>query len=72
MRVKALDSAQTEARTAYRLARARYDSGSIDFQALLDIQRSLLQAEDSYAQARLEAINASVDLIKALGGGWKG
>lgn len=72
VRVKALDSAQTEARTAYRLARARYDSGSIDFQALLDIQRSLLQAEDSYAQARLEAINASVDLIKALGGGWKG
>jgi multidrug efflux system outer membrane protein len=69
-RVAALDTAQKEARTAYRLARARYDSGSIDFQALLDTQRSLLGAEDSYTQARLEQINASVVLIKAMGGGW--
>jgi multidrug efflux system outer membrane protein len=71
-RVQSFARAAAESRNAYKLARARYDSGSIDFQTLLDTQRSLLQAEDSATQARLEQIRASLDLIKALGGGWKG
>jgi outer membrane protein, multidrug efflux system len=71
-RVQSLGTAAAESRNAYKLARARYDSGSIDFQTLLDTQRALLQAEDSATQARLEQIRASLDLIKALGGGWKG
>jgi multidrug efflux system outer membrane protein len=71
-RVQSLSKAAAESRNAYKLARARYDNGSIDFQTLLDTQRTLLQADDSATQARLEQIRASLDLIKALGGGWKG
>jgi NodT family efflux transporter outer membrane factor (OMF) lipoprotein len=69
-RTKALTTAMEQSRKAYSLARKRYDSGSIDFQALLDTQRSLLQSEDSATQARLEKIEASIDLIRALGGGF--
>ncbi|MEJ0062372.1 MAG: efflux transporter outer membrane subunit [Alphaproteobacteria bacterium] len=69
-RAALLADAAAASRNAYKLARSRYDSGSIDFQTLLDTQRTLLQAEDSATQARLEQISASVDLTKALGGGW--
>lgn len=63
-------TALAEARKAYDLSRQQYDAGAIDFQRLLDTQDALLSAQDGYAQTRLEALNASVDLYKALGGGW--
>jgi outer membrane protein TolC len=52
------------------LSLQRYKAGSIDYQSLLDTQRSLFSAQDSYASVRLEMLNAAVDLYKALGGGW--
>jgi NodT family efflux transporter outer membrane factor (OMF) lipoprotein len=67
-RVRSLATATDESRNAYNIARERYDAGAIDFQTLLDTQRTLLQAEDSLTQARLEYISASVNLYKALGG----
>lgn len=65
-----LSTAQTEAGKAYQMSKDLYDAGSIDFQALLDTQTSLLGAEDSYIQARLDRFAAAIDLYKALGGGW--
>lgn len=62
--------AMREARTSYTLSRQLYDAGSIDFQDLLDVQRTLLSAEDSYAQSRFERLSASINLYLALGGGW--
>lgn len=62
--------AMREARTSYTLSRQLYDAGSIDFQDLLDVQRTLLSAEDSYAQSRFDRLSASIDLYLALGGGW--
>ncbi|MBP7253151.1 MAG: TolC family protein, partial [Alphaproteobacteria bacterium] len=70
-RAALLETAADEARNAYKLARQRYDSGSIDFQTMLDTQRAQLNAEDSTTQARLEQIQASIALIVALGGGWQ-
>lgn len=39
---------------------------------LQDAQRRLLDAQDSLAQARLSGLTSTVDLAKALGGGWDG
>lgn len=68
---KLLSSLQ-DATVAYQTARSRYDHGAIDFQTLLDTQNALLSSQDSYAQARLARLTASVNLYRALGGGWQG
>lgn len=69
-RVKAYTTAVAEARLAYQIAREQLDAGRIDFISVLDTQRSLLQAEDALIRARYEKISATVQLVKALGGGW--
>lgn len=69
-REDALNTAQKEAQRAYDLSKNQYDAGTIDFRSLLDTQAAMLNAQDSYAQARLERLTAAVDLYKALGGGW--
>lgn len=66
----ALERGVTEARTAYRIARARFDAGSIDFTTLLDTQAALLSSEDSLYSATQEQLAAATDLMRALGGGW--
>ena len=48
----------------------RYEVGSIDYQTLLDAQRTLLTNEDSLALARFDRLVGAVALIRALGGGW--
>lgn len=68
-RAAELTIALNEARTAYRLSRERYEAGAIDFQTLLDAQRTLFNAEDSLVFARYDRLIATVDLIRALGGG---
>ncbi len=67
----ALRTARDEARRAYDISRKRYDVGTIDFQTLLDTQAALLSAEDLYARALEQKLSSSVDLVKALGGGWR-
>jgi multidrug efflux system outer membrane protein len=62
--------AEEAARNAAVLARSQYRAGLIDFQTLLDTERSLLTTEDSRATARADRAAASIRLFKALGGGW--
>ena len=69
-REQSFAQALAEARKAYELSRQQYDAGAIDFQTLLDTQNGLLNAQDGYAQTRLERLSAAIDLYKALGGGW--
>lgn len=69
-RTELLAQTAEQAREAYRLARIRYDAGAIDLLTLLDSQRTQLSAEDSLVQAQLSQLNASAQLVKALGGGW--
>jgi predicted metalloprotease with PDZ domain len=52
------------------LARHRYESGLIDFQTVLQTQVTLLQVQDSVADAQAAVGLAHVRLYKALGGGW--
>lgn len=66
----ALDDARDAADSAVQLARLQYESGLIDFQPVLDAQRSLLVVEDALVTTRAETTSNVIRLYKALGGGW--
>lgn len=59
------------ANNAASYARLQYRSGLIDFQTLLDSQRTLLSSQDASATARAARATATIQLYKALGGGWQ-
>jgi outer membrane protein TolC len=69
-RVTYLKSASTAANSAALLARQRYASGLIDFQTVLQTQRTALSTQDSLASAQASVSADHVRLYKALGGGW--
>ena len=62
--------ASRQAAEAYRIARAQYEAGAQDYLSLLTAQDSMLSAESSLVQTRLQRLNSVVALFKALGGGW--
>lgn len=64
-------AATAESELAFELAQARYKAGAIDLQSLLDTQRSYFQSQDSLVQQRAAWLLATVDLYRALGGGWQ-
>ena len=65
-----LVTAVESARTADLLARERYTAGLVDFQSVLDTDRTVLTVEESLAQNRADGMLALVRLFKSLGGGW--
>ena len=69
-RAEALERAAQAAKNAAMLARQRYSAGVIDFQSVVDTERSVLSLEDSLASTRAEGVFALIRLYKALGGGW--
>jgi NodT family efflux transporter outer membrane factor (OMF) lipoprotein len=69
-REAALLDAEASALVSLQLAEIRYRSGAVDFQTLLDTQRSVLTVQDSRASANAARSTAAIQLFKALGGGW--
>jgi NodT family efflux transporter outer membrane factor (OMF) lipoprotein len=69
-RVDALSNAVDSAGVAAELARQRYSAGLIDFQSVLETERSVLSTADGLASARASSVQALIRLYKALGGGW--
>jgi NodT family efflux transporter outer membrane factor (OMF) lipoprotein len=69
-RSEALAIATASANNAAELARQRYTAGLIDFQSVLDTERSVRVIEDSLATSRADGVLALIRLYKALGGGW--
>ncbi|THF67303.1 efflux transporter outer membrane subunit [Pseudothauera nasutitermitis] len=65
-----LDRAAEAAANADELAGQRYASGLVDFQVVLDTQRTRLNAEDAVVSAAAQFAANHVQLYKALGGGW--
>ena len=53
-----------------RLAQIRFDNGYTGYLEVLDANRSLFDAELSYAQIKATLFRSFVNLYKALGGGW--
>jgi outer membrane protein, multidrug efflux system len=70
-REAALQTALQAARNAALLATQRHASGLIDFQVVLETQRTLLNVQDGVAAAQAELAADHVRLFKALGGGWR-
>ena len=66
----AQQAAATSARVAATLADLRYRSGLVDFQNVLQTQRTLLLTDDSLASTTTTLATDHVRLYKALGGGW--
>ena len=64
-RVKALEE-------TVRLAKIRYDNGRSSQLEVIDAERNLLQAQLNRIEALRAQRAATADLVKALGGGWKG
>ena len=63
--------AVTNARRAAELADDRYRSGIVSYIEVVDANRDALTAERANAQLAGQQLIASVQLIKALGGGWE-
>ena len=59
------------ARKALELSRLRYESGYSPYLEVLDAQRTANDAAITFVRNRQARLAFSVDLIKALGGGWK-
>ncbi|WP_027996886.1 efflux transporter outer membrane subunit [Simplicispira psychrophila] len=70
-RLVQLRIAAEAAGNAALLANDRYTSGLIDFQTVLETQRTLLATQDSVASTAASLSADHVRLYKALGGGWQ-
>jgi len=66
----ALQQASEAAQQAVKLAQNKYEAGIIDFNEVLDAQRSQLSFEDQLAQSEGTVTTHLITLYKALGGGW--
>ena len=58
------------ARAALELSTLRYDKGYSPYLEVLDAQRTANDAELAFVRNRQARLGFSVDLMKALGGGW--
>lgn len=70
-RLARLQQAADAAANAALMARQRYASGLVDFQVVLETQRTQLATQDGVATARADVTADHVRLYKALGGGWQ-
>jgi outer membrane protein TolC len=70
-RLASLDRAAQAADQAAQLASLRYRAGLVDFQVVLDTQRSRYATQDALASARADVSADQVRLYTALGGGWR-
>jgi multidrug efflux system outer membrane protein len=66
-----LDSSRESAKKAVEISENRYKSGYSAYIDVLDSQRVYNDAAIAYIQSRQARLIASVDLFKALGGGWQ-
>lgn len=63
------DAEDASARVA-ATAQTRFDEGDADYLAVVDAERTLLRNRQSRLQAEGARVRATVDLVRALGGGW--
>lgn len=64
-------SAEEASARVAQSARARFDEGDADYLVVVDAQRTLQRNQRSLLQAEGERARATVDLVRALGGGWE-
>jgi len=69
-RLSRLQLAADAASNAALMARQRFDSGIVDFQVVLDTQRTQFTTQEGVAGASIDVSADHVRLYKAFGGGW--
>ena len=67
---QAQDEAVGSARRAARLSLIQYREGSVSHLNVIDADRSVLQQQRVAVQLDAERARATVNLIRAMGGGW--
>ena len=65
------DAAASSAMAAQKIATNRYTEGIINYLDVVTAQTAYLNAERAAEQVRTRRLQASVALVRALGGGWK-
>jgi multidrug efflux system outer membrane protein len=68
---QALQQAVDAATQAWQISEKRYKAGLVSYLEVIDTQRTALQLERLLNQNRGLQMTTSVELIKALGGGWQ-
>lgn len=66
-----LDHAVRALSDAVAVAVERYNQGKASYYEVLEAQQQLFPAENALARARLQQVLSTVQLYRALGGGWK-
>jgi NodT family efflux transporter outer membrane factor (OMF) lipoprotein len=59
------------AQRSVEIALVQYREGAVDYQRVIDAERSLLQQQNSLAQTRSSIATSLIAMYKALGGGWE-
>jgi multidrug efflux system outer membrane protein len=67
---QSLQKAVDAATKAWQISEKRYKAGLVSYLEVIDTQRTALQTERLLNQNRGQQMTTSVQLIKALGGGW--
>ena len=70
VRVRALDESAVAAARSVELALQQYEKGLINYQPVLDTQRTLVQSQDSVTESRALVAADLVAVYRAIGGGW--
>lgn len=70
LRLEALQRSTAASESSVRLVHSLYQSGLVDFQNVLDAQRTLFNQQDRLAISRGQVALDLIRLYKALGGGW--
>ncbi len=65
-----LEHAARDSARAAELARTRFEAGATGLLEVLDAERTRLQAEDAFVEARTRSATGAVALYRALAGGW--
>lgn len=69
-RVATLDAGEQRARKAFDAAQKRYELGFANLQELLDGERAWRATRSALTGAKVDALQRSVQVFQALGGGW--
>ncbi len=66
-----LGAAVEQAEHAVGKSESLYREGLVDFQSVLDNQRTLFELEDDLAVSEADVARRLIDLFRTLGGGWE-
>lgn len=69
--LQALTNLNESAYKIYTLAKTRYKTGYSEYLELLEAQRTYLNSQTSYIDAKLNEINSVIEIYRVFGGGFK-